>query len=168
MDLSGIKSIAGKLAEIGLPALAGSVLGPGGALAVHSLLVALGLGADSTPEQAMAALGSLSGDQLVKMKELDAQVAQTQMQTAAAQVESVNKTLQTEAMGGSWLQRNHHAMESMFVCLMVAAIYVGLPLAKIPVPVVDPTVWLMLGGILGVTAWQRGAANVATAKASGD
>src|SRR5689334_14906498 len=95
MNLDGIKSIAGKLAGIGLPAIAGSVLGPGGALAVHSLLVALGLGADSTPEQAMAALGSLSGDQLVKMKELDSQVAQTQMQTAAAQVESVNKTLQT-------------------------------------------------------------------------
>jgi hypothetical protein len=114
----------------------------------------------------MAALGTLSGDQLVKMKELDTQLAQTQLTTAAAQVEAVNKTLQTEAMGGSWLQKNHHAMESMFVCGMVAALYVGLPLLKITVPSVDPTVWLMLGGILGVTAWQRGAANVATAKAN--
>lgn len=164
MNLSGLKTVAAKLAEIGLPALAGSVGGPAGALAVKGLLAAIGLGDDATPEQAAAALGNLSGDQLVKMKELDAQVAQTQMQTAAAQVESVNKTLQTEAMGGSWLQRNHHALESMFVCLMVAAIYVGLPLAHIQVPLVDPTVWLMLGGILGVTAWQRGAANIASAK----
>jgi hypothetical protein len=165
MDLSGLKSIAAKLAEVGLPAIAGAVAGPGGALAVKGLLSAIGLGSDATPEQAMAALGTLSGDQLVKMKELDTQLAQTQLTTAAAQVEAVNKTLQTEAMGGSWLQKNHHAMESMFVCGMVAALYVGLPLLKITVPSVDPTVWLMLGGILGVTAWQRGAANVATARA---
>jgi hypothetical protein len=35
---------------------------------------------------------------------------------------------------------------------------------KLPVPVVDPMAWMMLGGILGVTAWQRGQANVAVAK----
>jgi len=37
-------------------------------------------------------------------------------------------------------------------------------LVAIPVPAVPESAWLMLGAILGVTAWQRGSANIVTAK----
>ena len=71
------------------------------------------------------------------------QMAKDQLQASTAQVEAVNKTLQTEAMGGSWLQRNHHAIESMFTCGLVGCIYFILPLLKIPVPAVPEAAWLI-------------------------
>lgn len=158
------KDIGKQLANIGLPLLGAAVGGPAGAIAGKGLAAALGLSHDATPEQTAAALGNVSGEQLVAMKALDAQMAKDKLQADAAQVDSVNKTLQTEAMGGSWLQRNHHAMESLFTCGLVGAIYFILPLLKLPVPAVPEAAWLMLGAILGVTAWKRGDANIATAK----
>src|SRR5689334_6946443 len=153
------KAIGKKLAELGLPLLGGYVGGPAGAILGKGLAAALGLGQDATPEQAAVALGSLSGEQLVALKTLEAQMARDQLQADTALTEQVNKTLQTEAMGGSWLQRNHHALESMFTVGLVGAIYFVLPVAHIPVPTVPSEAWIMLGAILGVTAWQRGAAN---------
>lgn len=158
------KDVASKLASLGLPILGAALGGPAGAAVGKGLAAALGLSADATPEQTAAALGNVNGDQLVALKALDAQMAKDQLTTAAAQVDSVNKTIQTEAMGGSWLQRNHHAIESMFVVGLVGAIYFVLPLLAIPVPSVPEAAWLMLGAILGVTAWQRGQANVAAAQ----
>ncbi len=86
-----------------------------------------------------------------------------ELSTGAQQVDAVNKTLQTEAMGGSWLQRNHHAVESMATVALVWAIYFILPMISVPVPSVPESAWLTLGAILGVTAWQRGQANVKAA-----
>jgi hypothetical protein len=158
------KDLAKQLANLGLPIIGAAVGGPAGAVVGKGLAAALGLGANATPEQTAAALGQVNGDQLVALKSLDAQMAKDQLEATTAQIEAVNKTLQTEAMGGSWLQKNHHAIESMFTVGLVGAIYFILPLAKLPVPAVPEAAWLMLGAILGVTAWQRGAANVATAK----
>ncbi len=152
--------IGKKLAAIGLPLIGGAVGGPGGAVIGKGIASALGLAQDATPEQAAAALGNISGDQLVALRTLEAQQAQAAMQAGAQQVEAVNKTLQTEAMGGSWLQRNHHAIESMATVALIWAVYFVLPLAKIPVPTIPETAWLTLGAILGVTAWMRGQANV--------
>lgn len=159
-----LKELATKLAAIGLPLLGGAVAGPGGAAAAKMVVSALGLGADATPEQAAVALGNVTGDQLVKLRELDAQMARDQLQAGTAQIEAVNKTLQTEAMGGSWLQRNHHAIESLSTVGLVWAVYFILPLCKLPVPTIPETAWLTLGAILGVTAWMRGQANVQSAK----
>jgi hypothetical protein len=39
---------------------------------------------------------------------------------------------------------------------LVFAIYVGLPLSKVPVPVVPTEVWLAFGGVLGPASWFRG------------
>jgi len=130
---------------------------------------------DKTVDAVKAAVSGATGEDLAKLEQVKAdlqkelarlgvQLDVAQMQTAAQQVESVNKTLQTEAMGGSWLQRNHHAIESMMTTGMVGAIYFVLPMMKIPVPSVPEAAFLMLGGVLGVTAWQRGAANREVAK----
>jgi hypothetical protein len=158
------KSIGKQLASIGLPVLGGAVGGPAGALVGKGISAALGLSQDATPEQTATALGNMSGEQLVALRAIEAQIARDQLQADTALTEQVNKTLQTEAMGGSWLQKNHHALESMFTVLLVGCIYFILPVLAIAVPAVPESAWLMLGAILGVTAWQRGAANVATAK----
>jgi hypothetical protein len=159
------KAFGESLAKIGLPLLGAVLPLPGGA-AIGTALASM-IGSKPDPESILQALSS-NADALQKAKQFEYQHQETMLKMSldaqTAQVDAVNKTLQTEAMGGSWLQKNHHAIESMFVCGLVAAIYVVLPVLHIPVPAVDPTVWLMLGGILGVTAWQRGAANIATAK----
>ena len=159
-----LKDLGKQLAAIGLPLLGGAVAGPGGAVAMKGLVSVLGLGADATPEQTAAALGNVTGEQLVAMRSLEADLAKAELTASTAQIETVNKTLQTEAMGGSWLQRNHHAIESLATVGLVWAVYFVLPIAKIPVPAIPESAWLTLGAILGVTAWMRGQANVATAR----
>lgn len=159
------KDVAKKFASIGLPILANAIA-PGSGTVVTLVASALGLGPSATPDQVAAA--AANPDNIVKLKELQDRHEEVLVKAAydaeVSVVESVNKTLQTEAMGGSWLQRNHHAMESMATVALVWAVYFILPLSKIPVPAIPETAWLTLGTILGVTAWMRGQANVATAK----
>jgi len=81
------------------------------------------------------------------------------LQSQAGQVTAVNQTLQADARGDSWLQKNHHAIESLTTTFLVAGIYFGLPLAGVPVPSVPEAAFMMLGAILGVTAWQHGQVN---------
>lgn len=105
-------------------------------------------------------------DQRVELAKIAAQTQIELRQADSADIAAVNKTLQTEAMGGSWLQRNHHAIESIGTVALVWAVYFVLPLARIPVPAIPESAWITLGAILGVTAWQRGQANVRVATAS--
>ena len=164
------KTFGQELAQIGLPLLGAALPLPGGAAIGTALASALG-SSSVKPEDILSTL-TANADAVQKAKEFEATHQERLLQmnydyelkmamSAQGQVDAVNKTLQTESMGGSYWQRNHHAFESSFVCLMIAGMYIGLPLARIPVPNVDPTVWLMLGGILGVTAWQRGQVNKA-------
>lgn len=69
------KGLAGKLAAIGLPLLGGAIGGPGGAVIGKSIAAALGLGQDATPEQTAAALGNLTGEQLVALRALEVELA---------------------------------------------------------------------------------------------
>jgi len=152
------------------------VANPLAGAAAEFLAGKLGLGT-ATVDAVQQTISGMSGADQVKLKQIAAELqdhlaqynVQLQvagMQSEAVQVTAVNTTLQTDARGDSWWQKNHHAFESSFSLLMVAAIYVLLPILKVPVPAVDPMVWMMIGGILGVTAWQHGQVNQALAKTS--
>lgn len=146
------KEISQDLVKIS-PVLSGLIGGPAGA-GIGSLIASV-LGCGNSPSEVQQALIT-NPDAAVKLKEIEAQVQIAQITSAASQIQSVNQTLQADAKGESWWQRNHHAFESSFTLLMVAAIYILLPVLKIPVPIVDPTVWIMIAAILGVKAWQQG------------
>ena len=152
MNWSDIKDTLAKVA----PTLGGLIGGPAGA-GIGSMLSAA-LGCANTPDAVQQAL-AVDPQAAVKLAQIEASVQIAQINAASQQVQSVNATLQADARGDSWWQKNHHAFESSFALLMVAAIYIILPILKIAVPVIDPTVWLMIGGILGVTAWQHGEVN---------
>lgn len=158
------KDLAKTLTTVGLPILANAVA-PGSGAIVSLVANALGLGASATPDQIAAA--ATNPDNIVKLKELQDRHEEMLVKAAydaeVRQVESVNKTLQTEAMGGSWLQRNHHALESLAFMVWIMGVYFILPLLKIAVPVIPEFAFMAAGAVLGVTAWQRGQANVATA-----
>jgi hypothetical protein len=161
-----IAAYAKKIAEYGLPLLGAALPVPGGAAIGAALASAI-----ASPSAAQADILSTlqaSADAVAKARQFESDHAEHMLKIATdaevAQVQAVNATLQTEAMAGSWLQRNHHAIESLTATSSVIAIYFALPLLHEPVPTVPEFAWVMLGGILGVTAWQRGAANVVAAK----
>ena len=146
-------------AEIGKFApLAGTLIGGPAGAAIGSM-ISSALGVANTPDAVSQAL-TVDPEAAVKLRTIDAQVQIAQITAASAQVEAVNKTLQTEAMGGSFWQRNHHAFESTLTILFVIGVYFVLPLLHIAVPVIPEFAFMMIGGVLGVTAWQRGKANI--------
>lgn len=160
------KELAAAVAKIGLPLL-GAVLPIPGGMAIGTALASAIGSPSSKPEDILATL-TASADAVEKAKQFELTHQETmlklQLDAEVAQVESVNKTLQTEAMGGSWLQRNHHAIESLSFMAWIMGVYFVLPLLKIAVPVIPEFAFMAAGAVLGVTAWQRGQANVATAK----
>src|SRR3990167_11058137 len=89
------KSIGGQLAKIGLPLLGGAIGGPAGAVVGKSLASALGLGQDATPEQTATALGNMTGEQLVAIRAIEADLAKETLKSetnlALAQID-LNKT----------------------------------------------------------------------------
>jgi hypothetical protein len=124
----------------------------------------------STVEAVKDAVAGVTGADKVKLAEIQAQLQDhlaqyglqlqtTQVTAAATQVVAVNETLQADARGDNWLQKNHHAIESLATVGCVIGIYFILPLCKLPVPVVPEFAFMMLGAVLGVTAYQHGQVN---------
>ncbi len=160
------KALGQGLAKIGLPLLGAVLPIPGGAAIGTALASAIGASSDK-PEDILNMISS-NADAMLKAKQFEMTHQENMLKMVidaeTARIEAVNKTLQTEAMGGDWLQRNHHAIESIWSVGLLSAIYFVLPLLSIPVPAVPESAWIMLGAILGVTAWQRGQANIQVTK----
>jgi hypothetical protein len=150
------------------------VANPLAGMAAEFIAGKLGLG-NSTVEAVKDAVAGVSGADKVKLAQIQAdlqehlaqyglQLQMAEVQASAAVVTSVNTTLQADARGDSWLQKNHHAIECLATVGCIISIYFVLPLAHIPIPAVPESAFLMLGGILGVTSWQRGQVNTVIAK----
>jgi hypothetical protein len=59
-----------------------------------------------------------------------------------------------------WLRWTWRPVLAYVFGVLVLSVYVGLPMARIPVPVVPSEVWLTFGGVLGVASWFRGKTQV--------
>lgn len=150
------------------------VANPLAGMAAEFIAGKMGLGS-STVDAVKDAVAGVTGADKVKLADIQAQLQDhlaqyglqlqtVQVQAAAQVVTSVNTTLQADARGDSWLQKNHHAIESLATVACVIGIYFVLPLAHMPVPSVPEAAFLMLGAILGVTSWQHGQVNKAIAE----
>jgi len=150
------------LAKLGLPLLGAALPVPGGAAIGTALAAAIGgAGASGKPEDILAELQSnATALASAKQFELEHQATMLQLTLSAdsEQLQAVNATLQQDAKGQSWLQRNHHALESMATTGLIGAVYFVLPLCHLPVPEIPNEAFLMLGAILGVSAWHGGMA----------
>jgi len=167
-DLEGVLS--------GIAPTVGTLIGGpvGGAV---GLLVSKVLGCDATPDAVSQALAT-NPNAAVQLKQLEVQEATTLTQlkqaTEVATIQadtsrqtSVDGIISTEAKGDSWLQRNWHPIGCLVVIALIVSLYFLFPLLTgfglvIAIPVVPEAVWMMLGAILGVTAWQ--APNMLNAK----
>ena len=157
------KAIGTQLAGIGLPLLGGAVGGPAGALVGKSLAAALGLGQAATPEQTATALGTMTGDQLVAIRALEADLAKEQLKAdtslALAQID-LNKTEAQQAgmFKGGWRPATG------WICVFgLAYTFVVRPLLPWivnlsggqevqPLPQIDiMELMVLLGGLLGLS-----------------
>jgi len=155
-----------ELARIGLPLLGAALPLPGGAALGQLLASKITGDPGAKPEDILAQL-SQNADALAKAKELEMKHEETilQIQVDAEksardaeqrQLETINATIQADARGSGWFQRNHHGIECLLSVITVLCVYFGLPLAHVPVPDVPANAWLMLMAFTGVAAWQHG------------
>lgn len=156
------KSIGRQLANIGLPLVGGALGGPGGAMIGKGIAAALGLSEDASPEQVAASLGNLTGDQLVAIRQIEADLAKEYLRAetslALGQIET-NKieAAQPGMFKGGW--RPAAGWLAVFLGLGYPAVRVLLPwtltVAGVegvpPLPPLDTgEAIVILGSLLGV------------------
>lgn len=162
MEWKDIASAVGKAA----PILGTLVGGPAGA-AIGGI-VAAALGTPNSPDAVAAALATdpdaavklrqIEADQAVQLRQLAMQDAANALTAETARIQAVNATMQAEAKADHWPTYTWRPFIGFITGVMVLGCYFVLPLAKLPVPAVPESVWLMLGGILGVASFWRGKA----------
>lgn len=160
MDWKDIASDVAKAA----PILGGLLGGPAGAAVGGLIASALGTGND--PAQISAALAT-NPDAFVKLKQIEAEQAtrlrelavtaeSNRLQAETAQLATVNTSIQAETKADHWPTYAWRPFIGFVTGVMVFGCYFVLPLARIPVPSVPESVWIMLGSILGVASFWRG------------
>lgn len=161
MDWKDIAGVVGKTAP-----LLGTLLGGPAGAAVGGIIASV-LGTGNSAEEVSAALANpeaavklrqIEADRQTKLAELAADQAKAEIAGAVAALQSVNQTMQSEAASNHWPTYTWRPFIGFITGGMVAGVYFVLPLAHIPVPAIPESVWLMLGGILGVASWFRGKA----------
>lgn len=161
-----IKDIVAEFAKLGLPLLGAALPIPGGE-AIGTAVAAMIGAPSSAPEDILKTVQG-NADALVKAKQFELTHQETILRITVdaevRQVEAVNKTLQTEAMGGSFWQKNHHGFETSLFMVTMTGVYFVLPILKLPVPTIPEFAFMAMAAVLGVTAWQRGVANITAAK----
>jgi hypothetical protein len=160
-DWKDIAGIVGKSA----PLLGTLLAGPAGG-AVGGIIASV-LGTSASADDVSAALANpdaavklrqIEADRQEKLAELAADQAKAEIAGAVSALQSVNQTMQAEAGSDHWPTYTWRPFIGFVTGTMAFGVYFVLPLAHIPVPAVPESVWLMLGGILGVASWFRGKA----------
>jgi len=130
-------------------------------------LIGAALGCDSTPDAIHAAIQA-DPQAAVKLAQIEADnraLLQQQLLTAeTARIQAVNATMQSESKSEHWMQWAWRPFIGFVFGVTFSGVYLILPLVKVPVPVIPSEAWMMIGAVLGVASWHRGAAKVAKAK----
>ena len=100
---------------------------------------------------------AIPGDLQVQLEEIAARLEEGENAVEMATIESVNRTMQAEAKSEHWMQWAWRPFVGFIFGFTFFGVYFILPLAKIPLPTIPSEAWLMLGAVLGVASWHRGA-----------
>lgn len=93
----------------------------------------------------------------VKLKEIAANLEEGENKVEIAALQYVNQTMQAEAKSEHWMQWSWRPFVGFIFGITFIGVYFILPLAKITPPVIPANAWLMIGAVLGVASWHRGA-----------
>lgn len=151
------KDFIAEFAKIGLPLIGAALPIPGGA--AIGAAIAQEIGAPSSAPADILKTVQSSADAASKAIAFQLRHQETLLRITVdaerAQVEAVNKTLQTDAAGPGYWQRSHHAFECSAFVLMCIGDYFVLPLLHIPTPSIPEFAFMAMGAVLGVTAWHN-------------
>lgn len=176
------KKTAKSLGAMGLEFIGGAVLGPAGGQVGGKLASVLGLKDDASPEEVEQALQSATPDQMIRLREIDAQLKKAQMAHAEEMsrivsdettgvIRTVNTTMQAEAAighpwSGAWRPFwGFVSAIAFFVAVIGIFVMAGWAIKQGDEKLLAqiPTMILYLGGlfsipgaILGVASWHRG------------
>jgi len=96
-------------------------------------------------------------DIAVQLEQIAANLEEGENKVEAATIQYVNQTMQAEAKSEHWMQWAWRPFVGFIFGFTFFGVYFILPLAKIPLPIIPSEAWLMLGAVLGVASWHRGA-----------
>lgn len=153
--MSTFTEIRDGLVKLGLPLLGAALPIPGGAALGAALANSLGK-QKATPGELLQELTS-NPEALQKAKEFEATHAEVMLRLTVDAEIAVNKTMQVEAASEHWPTYSWRPFIGFQLGLYILAQWM-LPLFKIPAPVVDAQLMLVIGGILGVASFFRGKA----------
>lgn len=157
-----LTDIAKKLASIGLPLLGGAIGGPGGAIIGKGVAAALGLGEDATPEQTATALGNMTGEQLVALRALEADLAKTRIAADSERDRGQVELLKIDGEKGGFFQKGWRPGAGWICVFGLGYTFILRPLlpwvvtvsglANVPpLPPIDTMeLFVLLGGMLGL------------------
>jgi len=165
--MSKFGDIAKSLALNGAKTLATAFGGPLAGSAVGWLGEKLLGNKDASPEEVEQAIQGLSGDQIVRLRELDneykkhlddnkIQLQIEEIKADASNRSEVNQTMRAEAASEHWPTYSWRPFIGFEFGVLTLGVYFVLPLCKIPVPTIPTEVWMAFGAILGVASWYRG------------
>ena len=100
---------------------------------------------------------TIPGDLQLQLEKIAARLEEGENAVEMATIESVNKTMQAEAKSEHWMQWSWWPFVGFIFGFTFIGVYFVLPLAKIDPPTIPSEAWLMLGAVLGVASWHRGA-----------
>lgn len=126
-------------------------------------LIANAFGTENTPDAIHNAIKA-DPDAAIKLAKIEADNSTMLQQELTKRIQAVNETMRAEAKSEHWMQWSWRPFVGFIFGFSFLGVYFILPLAKIPVPVIPTEAWMMIGAVLGVASWHRGAAKVEEAK----
>jgi len=160
MEWKDLTSTVGKLTP-----LVGTLIG-GPAAPMIGAMLSSALGTGNTPYEVSQALATnpeaavkikqIESDNRIELQKLIVQSEANRLAADTATIVAVNATMQAEAKSDHWPSYTWRPFIGFITGIMLIGVYFILPLTKTPIPAVPESVWLMLGGILGVASWFRG------------
>jgi hypothetical protein len=100
---------------------------------------------------------TIPGDIQVQLETIAANLEDGEQKVAAAAIEAVNATMQAESKSEHWMQWSWRPFVGFIFGFTFIGVYFVLPFIEIPIPTIPSEAWLMLGAVLGVASWHRGA-----------
>lgn len=96
-------------------------------------------------------------DIILELEKIAERLEQGENKVEAATIQFVNQTMQAEAKSEHWMQWAWRPFVGFVFGITFFGVYFVLPLASISPPEIDSNAWLMIGAVLGVASWHRGA-----------
>jgi hypothetical protein len=93
----------------------------------------------------------------IALEEIAARLEEGSNRVEIAALQAVNQTMQAESKSEHWMQWAWRPFVGFIFGITFVGVYFVLPLAKIVPPEIPANAWLMIGAVLGVASWHRGA-----------